>query len=804
MLKGVKIFTGIFFSLIIFAAAFYLISIKLVKRPLPVYEGEYSVKGISGAVKIFRDEWGVPAIYADGEEDAAFALGFVHAQERLFQMDLIRRAGEGRISEIIGGRTVPIDKMFRTLGLFKFVKEIYPRLSDNTKRMLAAYSNGVNEFIRNAKGKLPLEFAILNYEPYEWKPEHSLVIAKLMAWELNISWWTDIAYTHIVQKLGEEKARDIIPDYPQNAPLIIPQGIKGYASVPLDLIHIDRQFRELTGFTGTHIGSNGWVGGGAITSSGKPMLANDPHLSFQAPGKWLVAIIRSGSWNVQGFTLPGLPAVVIGSNRDIAWGVTNVMADDADFYIEKLDESKTKYLIDGELRPLSIEKDSVIVKDSAKVYFDIKKTHRGAIITDIHANNFLLKTDKIDKAVLSMRWTALEFSDEFKGIFSLNKARNWEEFKNALSDFTVPGQNFVYADNSGNIGYVCAARLPIRSSINPTFVYDGTTSSSDWRGFVPYEQMPKLYNPPDNLIATANNKTVRDFGYHISNLWEPASRIERITELLKSKPRHTPEDFVKYQMDQTSPYAKEIKNYIEPAFKEIKVNDERLKSAIKMISNWDGNMNQSSQIPSIYSVFFNSLIKNIFEDEMGEQIYSEFIFMANIPYRVVQKLLAENNSSWFDNVNTPVIETRDAVIRQSFAEALIKLDGLFGSNMEKWQWGELHKVKFKHMFSGQSGLFDRFGDIGEFSIGGDGTTVFNTEYSFNKPFETKLGPSMRFVYDFSKPDKFAFVMPGGQSGHPLSPLYRNMARRWLRGEMITLDLKDEVIYTGRLLTLNRE
>ena len=804
MVKGIKVFTGILFSLIIFGAAFYIISVKLVKRPLPVYEGEYKVKGISGTVKIFRDEWGVPAIYADGEEDAAFALGFVHAQERLFQMDLIRRAGEGRISEVIGGKTVPIDKMFRTLGLFKFVKEIFPRLSDDTKRMLTAYSKGVNEFIRNAKGKLPIEFALLNYEPYEWKPEHSLVIAKLMAWELNISWWTDIAYTHIVQKLGEEKAREIIPDYPQNAPTIIPEGIKGFASVPLDLIHIDRQFRELTGFRGTHIGSNGWAAGGAASQSGKALLANDPHLSFQAPGKWLVAIIRGGNWNVQGFTLPGLPAVVIGSNKNIAWGVTNVMADDADFYVEKLDESKTKYFIDGDWRPLIIEQDSVIVKDSAKVYFDVKKTHRGAIISDIHANNFLLTTDKIDKAVLSMRWTALEFSDEFRGIFALNKAANWEEFKNALSDFTVPGQNFVYTDKYGNIGYVCAARLPVRNSNSPTFVYDGTTSANDWRGFVPYEQMPKLFNPPDNFIATANNKTVSSFGYHISNLWEPSSRIERITEMLRSKPRHSAQDFMKYQTDQISPYAKEIKSYIGSAFKEIKVNDARLKNAIEMIGRWDGRMDMGSQIPSIYSMFFNSLIKNIFEDEMGEQIYSEFIFMANIPYRVVQKLLAENSSSWFDNVNTPQIETRDAIIRQSFAEALVKLDGRFGNNMEKWQWGELHKVKFKHTFSGQSGLFDRLGDIGEFSIGGDGTTVFNTEYSFNKPFETRLGPSMRFVYDFAEPDIFNYILPAGQSGHPLSPLYRNMTDMWMKGKMIQLNLKDEIIYTGKLLTLKQE
>lgn len=804
MNRGVKIFKGVFFSLIIFAAVFYFISLKLVKRPLPVYEGELETAGISRDIKIFRDEDAVPYIYAESEEDAAFALGFVHAQERLFQMDLLRRAGEGRISEIIGSRTVPIDKMFKTLGIFTLVKEIFPRLSNETQRILIAYSKGVNEFIKNSKGKLPEEFALLNYEPYEWKPEHSLVIAKLMAWELNISWWTDIAYTHIAQKLGEEKAREIIPNYQQNAPVIVPPGIKKYAQIPLDMIHIDRQFRQLTGFNGTHIGSNAWVVNGAMSKSGKPILANDPHLAFQAPGKWLVAAIRGGNWNAEGFTLPGLPAIVIGKNKNIAWGVTNVMADDADFYIEQLDSAKTQYMLDGIWRQLKIENDSVAVKDSAFVHFKIKKTHRGPLITDIHANNFLMNTSNIQKAVLSMRWTAFEFSDEFKGIFSLNKASGWDEFKQALKDFTVPGQNFVYADKDGNIGYVCAAKLPLRNSVNPTFIYDGTTSSNDWRGFVLYEEMPKIFNPAENFIATANNKTINDFRYHISNLWEPTSRIERITSLLKSKPVHSAEDFKKYQTDFYSPYAKEISSYIIPAFKDVKINDENMNRALKMIGAWDYVMNSDSQIPSIYAAFFQCLLKNIFQDEMGEQIFNEFIFMANIPYRVVQKLFAGNQSSWFDNINTPQIENRDAIIRQSFADALIYLENKFGPDMEKWQWGELHKITFKHIFHGQSGLFDRFGDIGEFPIGGDGTTVFNTEYSFNTPYETRLGPSMRFIFDFAQPDQFEFILPAGQSGHPLSPHYRDMTKMWISGRTVKAELRDEKIFTGKLLLLKRK
>lgn len=801
MSRGLKIFTGILFSLLVFAAAFYIISIRLSKRPLPEYEGEIIVKGISNDVKIFRDSNAVPYIFADNDEDAAFALGFLHAQERLFQMDLLRRAGEGRLSEVIGGKTVPIDKMFKTIGLYKNVKENFPRMSGETKRILSAYSKGVNEFIAHSKGKLPLEFAILNYEPYDWTPEHSLLIAKLMAWELNISWWTDIAYTHIVQLLGEAKALEIIPDYPENAPVIIPSGIKNFAEVSDEFIQIDRNFREFIGFAGTHIGSNSWVINGSMSKSGKPIIANDPHLAFQAPGNWYVAAIRSKTWNAEGFTLPGMPAVVIGKNKDIAWGITNVMADDTDFYIESLDETKLKYFLDGGWRNLIIENDSIAVKDSAKVYFQIKKTHRGPIITDIHANNFLLNTSEIKKATLSMRWTAMEFSDEFKSIFSLNKASNWNDFKNALSCFTVPGQNFVYADNSGNIGYICAAKLPIRNSSAPTLVYNGSTSTVDWRGFVPYEMMPKLYNPPENFIATANNKTIRNFPYHISNLWEPTSRIERITQLLKSKPIHSADDFKRYQTDIYSPYAKEMCGYLKSAFKEIKINDENMKSALALLYGWNYKMDAKSQVPSVYAYFYQNLLKNIFEDEMGEQLFNEFIFMANIPYRVVQKLLYENKSQWFDITGTPQVEDRDFIIRKSLADALAQLENEYGGNIQDWQWEKSHKAAFFHLFHGQSALFDQFGDGGKYGVGGDGTTVFNTEYSFVKPFEARLGPSMRFIYDFDSPFKFDFVLPLGQSGHILSPHYKDMTQNWLEGKTYIADLREENIFTYKLLTL---
>ncbi|MFA7229248.1 MAG: penicillin acylase family protein, partial [Melioribacteraceae bacterium] len=514
-----KIFIGVGSSLIVVVLVLFALSYYMLRRSLPDYEDELKVGGINNKIEIYRDEYAIPMIKADNDEDAAFALGYLHAQDRLFQMDIARRAGEGRLSEVLGDETVPVDKMFRTAGLLKNVKSNYYKLNIASRKILEAYSKGVNEYLKQKEGNYPVEFNVLGYDPYQWKPEHSLLIAKLMGWELNISWWTDITFSMLVRKFGDEGARELLPDFPENSPTIIPPGIKGIASIKNDLIKVDRQFRKLTGFVGTHIGSNNWVVNGKLSASGKPIIANDPHLAYTAPGRWYFAMIRSKDWNSEGFTIPGLPAVVIGKNKNIAWALTNVMADDADFYVENIDSSNKKYFFNGSWQTLEIEKDTIHVKKSSPVVYEIRRTHRGPIISDIHPFNTLYPASAVNSTQISMRWTGDEFSDEMFAAISINKSRNWDDFKNALRYFTSPGQNFVYGDDQGNIGYICAARLPLRSANSPTLIYDGTTDAYDWKGFVPYEEMPKLFNPAQNYIASANNKTVRDFKYHISNIW---------------------------------------------------------------------------------------------------------------------------------------------------------------------------------------------------------------------------------------------------------------------------------------------
>lgn len=800
MQKWKKILFGISGSVIAIIIFISILSYIILNRSLPDYDAELYLDGLSGEIAVYRDSSAIPMIIAETDEDAIFALGFIHAQERLFQMDIARRAGEGRLSEIFGSKTIPIDKLFRTVGIYSNVKENYSKLNPLTKKMLDAYTNGVNSYIDSYKGKYQIEFDLLGYDPYKWKPEHSLVIAKLMAWELNVSWWTDIAFANLIQKLGEAKAKAMLPDFPENAPRIIPSYLYNSYKISNNLIEVDRYYRKFIGYNGTHIGSNNWVVNGKKSNSGKPIIANDPHLGFAAPGKWYFVIIRSKNLNVEGFTVPGLPSVVIGKNQNIAWAMTNVMADDADFYSEKIDTTGKYYIVNDKKLPLIIKHEKFAVKDSADCKFKIRKTHRGPIISDVHLYNIFYPDNEKVKSNLSMRWTGNEFSDEIYAGFAINYSKNWNEFNEALKHFTVPGQNFIYADIKGNIGYVCAAKLPIRLNVSPTLIYDGTTDIYDWKGFVPFDEMPKMFNPPQNFIATANNKTVNNFKYHISNLWEPSSRIERIYELLNSKQLHTVEDFKNYQMDFISPYARSITPIILNAFKNVKINDKNLKTAIELFENWDFELKAESQVPTIYVFFLHHFIKNIFEDDLSENLLKEYVYIANVPYRKILELIQNDSAKLFDNIRTPQTEERDDIIRKSLADALSDIETQFGKDAADWQWGIVHTVTFKHIFSGKSNLLDKLIDIGPYGIGGDGTTIFNTEYSFSnlfgndnkeKKYSNILGPSMRYIFDFNEPDKIDIILPTGQAGHFINDNYKNMTDKWLKGEYLTISLNDK-------------
>ena len=720
-------------------------------------------------------------------------------------MDIARRAAEGRLSEVFGEETVPFDKMFRTVGIKKISETILLKTNHNSVKILNSYAAGVNKFIEHAEGEFPVEFDVLGYQPEKWKPVNSIEIIRMMGWELNISWWVDVSFTKLVQKLGEEKVKEILPDYPENGQTIIPPEIKNYPKLSSDFIDTDKQFRRFMGWNGTHIGSNNWIVNGKKSASGKPIIANDTHLAFSAPGKWFTAVLRIKSSEISGFTLPGVPGVVIGKNENISWAMTNIMSDDADFYLEKIElksdkpeklKEKTglkrsKYFYNGEWKDLKVEDDTIRVKNENPVPIKILSTIHGPVISGIHTFSFLYSDNNALPAI-TMKWMGNEFSDELTAILGINSAKDWNDFKSSLKDFAVPGQNFVYGDSKGNIGYVFGGKIPLRNSTNSTFVLDGTTDKYDWKGYVPESEIPTLLNPSQNYLASANNKTLTNFKYYITNLWEPSSRIDRITQLLNKKVKHSVKDYMNYQMDFVSLYAKEITKFILDAFKNVKVTDENLKNSLHMFKEWNYEMDEFSQLPTIYAEFLKFLLKNIYEDEMGENLFNRFVFVANVPYRSLLKALNEPNNSWFDNIKTSGKENKNDIIRQSLGDALTELENKLGNQIKNWQWGYQHRVTFKHMFSGTSSLIDNVINIGPYNISGDGTTLFNTEYPFyqsiekyprfrHDEFENILGPAMRYIYDFSKPDEFYMVLTTGESGNIMSDHYNDMTQMWLRG-----------------------
>ena len=804
MRKWKKILIGLSLTFLVTFVIAGWIFYNMLNSSLPQYSGEIHSNQIKSSIEVYRDSFAVPYIIADNDEDAAFALGFLHAQERMFTMDLIRRAGEGRLSEILGEKAIPFDKMFRTVGIKRNIEKNLYRYNSDVMKILQAYSNGVNTFLKERKGNYGIEFDVLGYQPEIWKPIHSLIVIKMMAWELNISWWTDLSFAELIQKLGEENVLEILPDYPQNAPTIIADNFKHLPLINSSLAETDKAFRNFIGWTGTHIGSNNWVVNANKSISGKPIIANDPHLAFSAPGKWYAAVIKSKDWNASGVTLPGVPGVVIGKGENISWVLTNVMNDDSDFYVEKLDSSKTKYFVDGQWQNLQIIKDTIKVKDGKDFAIEIKETHRGPIISNIHPYKFIYNEDDIDVPPISMRWSGNEFSDEMLAFYKINKAKNWNEFRDGVKYFGIPGQNFVYADAQGNIGYIMGARIPIRSSNNPTLVFDGTTSENDWKGFVPQQDIPTILNPNENFIASANNKTLKDFKYHISNLWEPSSRIDRIRELLTYKEKHSANDFKDYQMDNNSPYARTIVSYLLTSFDGIKVKDKNLNISLELFRKWNFEMDKYSQTPAIYSVFLKYLLKNIYYDEMGDDLYNRFVFLANVPYKSLLQILEKPESIWFDDIKTSKREKREEILRKSLADALSYLEESFGSDLTNWQWGRMHKVTFKHSFSGNFSLLDKYINIGPFEIGGDGTTINNTEYPFAKSieefsmfrhdeFDNVLGPSMRYVYDFANPEEFCLILTIGQSGNIMSDSYRDQAPLWLKGMYMKIRTDEESI-----------
>jgi len=786
-LSKILIGTGCTLCILLIAVFFFLR--HLVTKSFPVTGGTVTVRGIHQSVDVYRDEFGIPHLRASDVHDLMFATGYVHAQDRLWQMELTRRAGEGRLSEIFDTATVATDELFRTLGLERTAETIERDLHPETRLLLEEYAAGVDTFIATHRGSFPVEFDMLDFQPEPWQVRHSILLSRLMAWNMNTAWWTDLTYAEIAAKVSAQKLGEILPLYPDSTGSILyPKPLPEIAEAARKFHGLVRSYRDFMRLGPLASASNAWVVGSWKSLSGKPLLANDPHLSVSLPSHWYEMHLSAPGWNVSGMTLPGVPFIVIGHNDSLAWGMTNAMLDDADFYVEQLDSARPgHYRYRNSSLPIQSHEELIRIGRSDSITITVRSTHHGPIINDVHPTRG--HAGGTSGAPIALRWTGLDASDEAYGFSLMNRARNSGEFQEALTHLAVPGQCIVYADARGNTAFWLAAHVPVRGKGNPALPLGGSGGESEWLGYVPFGELPKLWNPPGGFIVSANQKITNDaYPHYLSTLWEPPYRYRRIEDLLAATGKFSAEDFQQIQQDIVTYHGREILPFILKAFERDTLERPGVKAALEYLRNWDYRCTQYDIATTVFNEFWVRFLHDTYEDEMGPDVFGDFLYYGAIPYRVTSQLIAKDSSAWFDDVSTPQIETRDDIIRRSLVEAIGVLSNDMGLEMKNWQWGKIHTVVFSHPFSRRKPL-DRVFNAGPFPTGGSATTINKADYRLGEPFAYAVGVSMRQIVDLASPARAFTVIPLGQSGQPLNAHYDDQVSLWLNGgyHRITID-----------------
>jgi penicillin G amidase len=781
--RFVKILIGVGFTLLVLSIAGGVFLYHLVTKSYPDTKGSFAQSGLHSPVNIYRDEYGVPHIAANDEHDLMFAAGFAHAQDRLWQMDLGRRIGEGRLSELFDTATVAFDKLFRTLQFTQLADSLELHLHPDSRRLLQDYADGVNEFIVTHKGKYPVEFDMLNYEPEPWTVRHSLLLMRLMAWELNFAWWVDLTYAEIEAKVPPEKFREIFLSSSEQAADIggIVPNEPSMRSIH-DFLSAVREYRTYFHAGSFSSASNAWAVDGSKSMSGKPILANDPHLVVSLPSKWYEMHLAAPGWNVAGVTIPGIPLVLIGHNDSLAWGFTNAMIDESDFYAEQIDSLKgNTYRYKNQWLPLQSHEEVIYVGHSDSVVIQVRRTHHGPIVNDVNPSAVHMDAaPTVRRSPIALRWVGAEMSDEILGLYRINRAVNAIQFEEGLRQLTVPGQCAVYADVEGNIARWIAGRIPIRGKHAGTMVLDGPSGEDEWRDYIPFEKLPKLWNPPGGIIVSANQQfTDKTYPYYVSTLWEPQSRYQRIQDLL-SLDKISIGDIQQFQEDVVSYYSRDLAQEVLRAFSADSSIDPETNGALIYVRNWDYRVTPTDIASTIINTFFVKLIHNTYEDELGPDVLDDFLFSLIVPYRVTERLMKQEQSQWFDDIRTDIVETKTMIVRKSLLQAIEELRTKFGPEMKTWQWGKLHEVVFEHPLGRRKPL-DKVFNVGPFAVGGGEETVNKGMFKLADPFRLFAGPSMRQIVDLASPSTASTILTLGQSGQPLHHHYDDQTSLWLNG-----------------------
>lgn len=757
------------------------------------YENVIALAGLSDSVIIYRDERGMPHIYALNEHDLYMAVGYVSAQERLWQMDLIRRSTNGKLSEIFGKSFLQADIISRCLRIPEKSAKILKDQDPDIIECLQSYTDGVNQYINTCK-KLPVEFRILSYKPGPWILEDIVNIIGLMGWSLGSRNLTAELFNYqMVRKLGAEKAASLIPGWDVASEIIYP-GFRlndTLISAVRSLIVSFDQIKNLG--VPSFSGSNNWAVSGTRSITGNPLLSNDMHLPFNNPAIWMqMHQVVPGKLNVTGVVIPGEPFVVAGHNEKIAWGMTNLMVDDVDLYTEKINPGNPgQYFFNGEWKEMTAKEEIIRIRGGKQEMAVIRFTHRGPLITGLlnldHISpkikwlgyDYLNGLKDLEDLSLSIKWSGYDISDEVKGIYKLNRAKGWEDFRSGLESFRSISQNFVYSDIEGNIGLITGGGIPVRKG-NGIMIRSGETDEYDWQGFVPFDQLPYSFNPPGGYVSSANNKTVSgDYPYYISQDFVVPYRIRRIREMLEEKELYGTEDFKRMITDQHSVFAGLLTPHILKLESRAGELSELEKIVLEDLSQWNYNMDPGLYAPSVFEFFRLSFRENLLADELGD-LYSQLYYMTSEYY--VYKLLTSGIDEWVDNINTPQAETLDEIVLKSFKEGVHMLMKQYGKNPEKWKWGRIHTITFVHPL-GSVKILNSFYKLNShtFGIGGSDHTVC-PYFSIKPGFRASQGASIRHIYNTADWDDSWSVLPGGTSGVPGSEFYLSQVNTYLEGQ----------------------
>ncbi|MFQ5926105.1 MAG: penicillin acylase family protein, partial [Terriglobia bacterium] len=768
-------------------------------RALPQYEGEQRLAGLTAPVRVLRDARGVPHVYADSLNDLLFAQGYLTAEERLWQMDTLRRMARGQLAALLGRRFLELDKENRLLGLGDVADRAAELLDSESRAHLEAYARGVNTYMETHRDRLPIEFALLRYEPRPWTPADSLAVGLNLAKLLSTTWPSELLRGKVVERLGVELARDL---YVWRSPLDRPVAeagaaprrrerrrvyVAGCKHSPSELLAALARARP-AGFGpglagGFGVGSNNWVVAGARSASGKPLLANDPHLPHTLPAIWFALHLKSPELNVAGVSLPGLPFVILGHNDRIAWGMTNLWPDVQDLYRERFHPTEpNRYLTPTGWQPVGRRVETIQVRGEADVHLEVLRTRHGPIVHD----------DGEQK--LALRWTALEPELLTSSFYEINRAQSWDEFTAALALYGGPAQNVVYADVEGNIGYYGAGRVPLRRQGRGEVPVAGETADYDWAGTIPFPEMPHTFNPPMGILATANNRVVPDdYPHYLTDRWDAPYRVARIYEVLENETGFAPEEFLRLQGD----IASRLDFFLAQQLAAAARDDAELAEAVNILTTWDGRLRATDAAPLLTDTARRILLEMLLRPKLGDDWKAYSWLSAPL---FLENVLRERPARWLPapRANAPEAEgyaDYDALLRDTLRKTLQQLAAEFrlpttgslprSGALRELRWGNRLQVHFVHPFSTiWPRLLSRWLNVGGPQSGG--------RYAV-KQMTRRFGPSLRMVVDLANLDNSLLNITVGQSGHLLSDYYRDQFPAWDAVESFPFPFSDATV-----------